>query len=209
MSHAKSLECRECRRVYPIEPSNACEFCFGPLEVRYDYDSMARAVSRESIADGPLSMWRYHDFLPVRAEEAVDMGTGFTPLLPAKNLGRKLGLDNLYIKNDSVNPTFSFKDRPVAVTTAKALEFEFEVLACVSTGNLMGSVAGHGAKAGMKTVVFFPGNLENGQDHGRGGIRPDPCGSRRHLRPGEPAVQRAGRQPALGVREHQHAALLR
>ena len=163
VSHAKSLECRECRRVYPIEPTNACEFCFGPLEVSYDYDSMARAVSRESIAAGPLSMWRYHDFLPVKIEEAVDMGTGFTPLLPAKNLGRKLGLDNLYIKNDSVNPTFSFKDRPVAVTTAKALEFEFEVLACVSTGNLMGAVAGHGAKAGMKTVVFFPGNLESGK----------------------------------------------
>ena len=93
MSHAKSLECRECRRVYPIEPTNACEFCFGPLEVSYDYDSMTRAVSRESIADGPLSMWRYHDFLPVRAEEAVDMGTGFTPLLPAKNLGRKQGIN--------------------------------------------------------------------------------------------------------------------
>jgi len=108
-------------------------------------------------------MWRYHDFLPVEAEAAVDMGTGFTPLIHAKNLGRILGLDNLYIKNDSVNPSFSFKDRPVSVTTTKALEFEFGVLACVSTGNLMGSVAAHGAKAGMETMVFYPATLESGK----------------------------------------------
>ncbi len=163
MPHVKSLECRECGRTYPVEPTNACEFCFGPLEVSYDYESIARSVTRESIAAGPFSMWRYHDFLPVGAEAAVDMGTGFTPLLHAKNLGRKLGLDRLYVKNDSVNPTFSFKDRPVSVTATKALEFEFETLACVSTGNLMGAVAAHGAKAGMRTVVFFPGNLEDGK----------------------------------------------
>tara|TARA_Y100000590_G_scaffold85708_1_gene95940 strand:- start:17199 stop:18344 length:1146 start_codon:yes stop_codon:yes gene_type:complete len=133
------------------------------LEVKYDYDSIARTVTKESISDGPMSIWRYHDFLPVDGDMAVDMGTGFTPLTHAKNLGGKLGLNNLYIKNDSVNPTFSFKDRPVSVTATKALEFEFEVLACVSTGNLMGSVAGHGAKAGMKTIVFFPDTLENGK----------------------------------------------
>ena len=163
MSHVKCLRCRECDREYPVEPLNVCEFCFGPLEVSYDYDSIARTVTRKSIAEGPYTMWRYHDFLPVEAEEAVDIGAGFTPLLKADNLGGKLGLDNLYIKNDSVNPTFSFKDRPVSVTATKALEFEFEVLACVSTGNLMGAVAGHGAKAGMKTVVFFPSNLESGK----------------------------------------------
>ena len=163
MSYVKSLQCRECSREYPIEPLNACEFCFGPLEVSYDYDSIARNVTRKSIAEGPLTMWRYHDFLPVEAESPVDLGAGFTPLLKADNLGRLLRLDHLYIKNDSVNPTFSFKDRPVSVTTTKALEFEFEVLACVSTGNLMGAVSGHGAKAGMKTVVFFPSNLEKGK----------------------------------------------
>ena len=133
------------------------------MEVKYDYDSLARTVTKESISDGPMSIWRYHDFLPVDGDNAVDMGTGFTPLTHARNLGGKLGLNNLYIKNDSVNPTFSFKDRPVSVTATKALEFEFEVLACVSTGNLMGSVAGHGAKAGMKTIVFFPDTLENGK----------------------------------------------
>ena len=163
MSHVKCLRCRECDREYPMEPLNVCDFCFGPLEVSYDYGSIASTVSRKRIQEGPLTMWRYHDFLPVEAEAAIDIGTGFTPLIPAKNLGRVLGLDHLYIKNDSVNPSFSFKDRPVSVTTTKALEFEFDVLACVSTGNLMGSVAAHGAKAGMKTMVFFPADLEKGK----------------------------------------------
>ena len=163
MSHVKALRCRQCGNEYPIEPLNVCELCFGPLEISYDYAAIAKAVSRKSIEKGPLTMWRYHDFLPVEAEAAIDMGTGFTPLLEAKNLGSRLGLEHLYIKNDSVNPTFSFKDRPVSVTATKALEFEFEVLACVSTGNLMGAVAAHGAKAGMKTMVFFPANLEKGK----------------------------------------------
>ncbi len=160
MSYVKSLRCRECSSEYPIEPINVCEFCFGPLEVIYDYDAMSSKVTRASIESGPASMWRYHDFLPTDIQSAVDIGTGFTPLVHAKNLGRMLGLDHLYIKNDAVNPTYSFKDRPVSVTTTKALEFEFEILACVSTGNLMGSVAAHGAKAGMKTMVFFPSTLE-------------------------------------------------
>ena len=166
MPHVKCLRCRECGSEYPIEPLNACEFCFGPLEVEYDYESISKAVSRESIAAGPNTMWRYHDFLPVDRESAIDISTGFTPLIHAKNLGSQLGLDKLYIKNDSVNPTYSFKDRPVSVTTTKALEFEFEVLACVSTGNLMGSVAAHGAKAGMKTMVFYPADLEQGKIQG-------------------------------------------
>ena len=160
MPHVKSLKCRECHSKYAIEPINACEFCFGPLEVEYDYDSIRNSVTRKTIESGPNTIWRYHDFLPVDKEVAIDISTGYTPLVHAKNLGRKLGLDYLYIKNDSVNPTFSFKDRPVSITTTKALEFEFEVLACVSTGNLMGSVAAHGAKAGMKTMVFYPGYLE-------------------------------------------------
>ena len=157
------MRCRECGREFPVEPLNVCDYCFGPLEISYDYASIARSVSRKSIEKGPLTMWRYHDFLPVEAEDAVDMGTGMTPLIKAKNLGRALGLKNLYIKNDSVNPSYSFKDRPVSVTATKALEFEFDVLACVSTGNLMGSVAAHGARAGMKTVVFFPADLEKGK----------------------------------------------
>lgn len=163
MSHVTCLRCRGCQREYPVEPLNACDFCFGPLEIEYDYDSIARAVSRERIVEGPPTMWRYQDFLPVDADMALDMGTGFTPLIRAENLGRKLGLENLYIKNDSVNPTFSFKDRVVSVASAKALEFEFDTLACASTGNLMGSVAAHGAKAGMNTIVLFPADLEKGK----------------------------------------------
>ena len=163
MPYVTALRCRECSSEYPIEPINACELCFGPLEVSYDYAAIARNVSRKKIESGPATMWRYHDFLPVEADAAVDIGTGFTPLTKAENLGRMLGLNQLYIKNDGVNPTFSFKDRPVAVTTSKALEFEFDVLACPSTGNLMGAVAAHGAKAGMKTMVFFPADLERGK----------------------------------------------
>lgn len=163
MSHVTCLRCRGCGREYPVEPLNACDFCFGPLEVVYDFDAIARAVSRERIVAGPPTMWRYEDFLPVDADMALDMGTGFTPLIRAENLGRKLGLENLYVKNDSVNPTFSFKDRVVSVASAKALEFEFDTLACASTGNLMGAVAAHGAKASMNTIVLFPANLEKGK----------------------------------------------
>ena len=168
MSYVKSLRCRECGSDYPIEPQYVCDFCFGPLEVSYDYDAIARVISRERITKGPLTMWRYHDLLPVDAEMALDMHTGFTPLIRANNLGRMLGLNNLYIKNDSVNPTFSFKDRVVSVASAKALEFEFDTLACASTGNLAGSVSAHGAKAGLPTMVFFPSDLERGKILGAG-----------------------------------------
>ena len=168
MSYVKSLRCRECGSDYPVEPQYVCDFCFGPLEVSYDYDAIARVISRERITKGPLTMWRYHDLLPVDAEMALDMHTGFTPLIRANNLGRMLGLNNLYIKNDSVNPTFSFKDRVVSVASAKALEFEFDTLACASTGNLAGSVSAHGAKAGMPTMVFFPSDLERGKILGAG-----------------------------------------
>jgi threonine synthase len=132
------------------------------LEVSYDYKAMAKAVSREKIASGPLSMWRYRDLLSVDSE-AVDIGTGFTPLVKADNLGRELGLDRLYIKNDCLNPTYSFKDRPVSVAVTKAREFGFDTVACASTGNLAASVAAHAAKANMKAYVFIPSNVELGK----------------------------------------------
>ena len=168
MAYVRCLSCRECAREFPAAPLNVCDFCFGPLEISYDYDSIARIISRERIEKGPLTMWRYHDLLPVDAGSALDMRTGFTPLIKANNLGGVLGLTNLYVKNDSVNPTFSFKDRVVSVASAKALEFEFDTLACASTGNLAGAVAAHGAKAGMKTMVFFPADLEKGKIIGAG-----------------------------------------
>ena len=163
MPHVAGLVCRECARTYPVEPIYACDFCFGPLEVAYDYAAISKAVSREKIKDGPLNIWRYDALLPVGREKAVNIGAGMTPLLKADNLGRELGLHNLWIKNDAVNPTYSFKDRVVSVALTKALEFGFETLACASTGNLAGAVAAHGAKARMKMYVFIPADLETGK----------------------------------------------
>jgi len=162
VSHAITLRCRKCGREYPLEPLNLCEFCFSPLEVNYDYKSMAEMVNREKLSEGPPSMWRYRDMLPVEGE-AVDIGTGFTPLTKADNLGRELGLDQLYIKNDGLNPSYSFKDRVVSVAATKAREFGFDAIACASTGNLAASVAAHAAKANMKAYVFVPADVESGK----------------------------------------------
>ncbi len=163
MAYVSALRCRSCSREYPVEPLNVCDFCFGPLEVVYDYDAIARVISRERIASGPVSMLRYHDLLPIDIEDAVEIEAGFTPLVKCNNLGRVLGLENLYVKNDSVNPTFSFKDRVVTIAATKAREFGFDILACASTGNLACSVAAHAARAGMKAFVFIPANLERGK----------------------------------------------
>ncbi len=143
-------------------PTNLCNFCLSPLEVVYDYKSMAQAISREKIASGPATMWRYRDLLPIEGEP-VDLGTGFTPLVRAKRLGQELGLDNLYVKNDCLNPTYSFKDRVVSVAITKAKEFGFDTVACASTGNLAASVAAHAAKASMKSYVFVPASVEPGK----------------------------------------------
>ena len=159
MSYAISLRCRKCGGEYPLQPINLCDFCFGPLEVTYDYKSMSTCLSQESIASGPPSMWRYQDLLPVDGE-VVDIGTGFTPLVKADNLGQELGLERLYIKNDCLNPTYSFKDRVVAVAITKAREFGFTTVACASTGNLASSVAAHAARARLESYVFIPADIE-------------------------------------------------
>ena len=163
MAFVTGLRCRECAREYPIEPLNVCDFCFGPLETAYDYDAIARIITRERITSGPPSMWRYQDLLPVDGANAVDINAGLTPLIKSKNLGKLLGLDQLYLKNDSVNPSYSFKDRVVSVAATKAVEFGFDTLACASTGNLACSVAAHAARAGMRAVVFIPADLEHGK----------------------------------------------
>jgi len=160
MAKVKGLKCRECGREYPAEPIHVCEFCFGPLEVVYDYDEIKENVSREKIEKGPKSLWRYIDLLPVE-NPTVGLTAGFTPLKKAEKLGEVLGLKNLYIKDDSVNhPTLSFKDRVVSVALSKAKEFGFDTAACASTGNLANSVAAHSAQAGMNCFVFIPANLE-------------------------------------------------
>jgi threonine synthase len=158
--YVEGLRCRECGRAYPAEALHVCEWCFGPLEVVYDYEAIRAAVSRESIAAGPLSMWRYADLLPAAAEGAVSLGAGFTPLVRADRLATELGLGELWIKNDTLNPTGSFKDRVVSVALTKAQELGFKVAACASTGNLANSVAAHAAQAGMEFVVFIPADLE-------------------------------------------------
>jgi threonine synthase len=131
--------------------------------VVYDYVTIAEVISRDRIAGGPLSIWRYQDLLPAEGTDPVDIMAGYTPLLKSRNLGKKLGLRNLYIKNDSVNPSFSFKDRPVSVAATKAVEFGFDTLSCASTGNLACSVAAHAARAGIHSIVFIPADLERGK----------------------------------------------
>ena len=162
MTYAKALRCRKCGQEYPLQALNRCHFCLNPLDVIYDYKSISGVIDRKKIAHGPLSMWRYREMLPVDGQE-VDIGTGLTPLIKADRLGSKLGLDRLYIKNDCLNPTYSFKDRAVAVATTKALEFGFDTIACASTGNLAASVAAHAAKADLKAYVFVPANMETGK----------------------------------------------
>lgn len=160
MAKVKGLKCKECGAEYPVEPIHVCEFCFGPLEIVYDYQEIKKNISKEKIEKGPKSLWRYVDLLPVD-NPTVGLSAGFTPLIKAENLGKALGLNNLYIKDDSVNhPTLSFKDRVVSVALSKAKEFGFDTAACASTGNLANSVAAHAASAGMKCYVFIPSNLE-------------------------------------------------
>ncbi len=166
MANVLGLKCRECGREYSLEPIHVCEYCFGPLEVVYDYDEIKKKVSREKIQEGPKSLWRYIDLLPVE-EPRVGLNAGFTPLKKAENLGKMLGLENLYIKDDSVNhPTLSFKDRVVSVAISKAIEFGFDTVACASTGNLANSVASHSAQAGLNCFVFIPANLESQKIYG-------------------------------------------
>ena len=163
MTYALNLRCRECSRDYPLAALHVCEFCFGPLEVVYDDEAIRKDVSREKIVSRPSTLWRYREFLPCDADTAVDIGAGFTPLIHARNLGKALGLPNLYIKNDTVNPTWSFKDRVVAIASSRARELGYEKLACASTGNLANSVSAHAAAAGMEAVVLIPDDLEAGK----------------------------------------------
>ncbi|MDQ1357533.1 MAG: threonine synthase [Acidimicrobiaceae bacterium] len=160
MPFVQGLRCRECSRPYPAEALHVCEWCFGPLEVVYDYEAIAAVITPERIAAGPQTIWRYADLLPASPLGAVDLGAGFTPLVRADRLAAELGLGELWIKNDTVNPTGSFKDRVVSVALTKARELGFKVASCASTGNLANSVAAHAARAGMHSVVFIPSDLE-------------------------------------------------
>lgn len=161
MSFVKGLKCRECGREYPIDPIYVCEFCFGPLEVVYDYAGIKKVLTKEKILSRAHNLWRYKELLPLDKEPEDAFYTGFTPLIKADNLARVLGLNELYVKDDTVaHPTLSFKDRVVAVALAKAREFGFDTVSCASTGNLAHSVSAQGAKAGFKRFIFIPASLE-------------------------------------------------
>jgi len=161
MSTVKGLVCRECGRPYPIKPIHICEYCFGPLEVQYDYEKIGKILTKSTIEKRPPNMWRYRELLPIDGPPSVGYEVGFTPLIKAKNLAERLGVKEVYIKDDAVNyPTLSFKDRVVSVAISKAKEFNFSVVACASTGNLANSVAALAAKAGYESYIFIPCDLE-------------------------------------------------
>src|SRR5205823_13166183 len=156
MARVSGLRCRECGAEYELQATNVCAACFGPLDVAYDYDEIRRVVSRRRIESGPPSIWRYRDLLPLEDEApVVTLGEGFTPLVKADRLGAELGLSNLYLKNDSMNPTNSFKDRVVSVAVSWARSQGFETMACASTGNLANAVAAYSARAGLECFVFI------------------------------------------------------
>ena len=161
MGYVSGLKCRECGREYPVDPIYVCEFCFGPLEVVYDYKKIKKVLTKKNIKSREKNLWRYKELLPIDGEPQVGLESGFTPLIKADNLAKELGVSELYVKDDTVvHPTLSFKDRVVAVALTKAKEFGFDTVACASTGNLAHSVSAHGAKAGFKRFVFIPATLE-------------------------------------------------
>ena len=156
-----NLKCRECGRLSPKEAIHICEFDFGPLEAAYDYDLISRHISREIITSRPETMWRYRELLPIDGEPTVGQQVGFTPLVKTDRLAAKLGVEELYVKNDTVNyPTLSFKDRVVSVALSRAKELGFKIVACASTGNLANSVAANAAAAGLTSYVLIPADLE-------------------------------------------------
>ncbi len=165
------LECKECKAEYPLEALYVCERCFGPLEVAYDHGRSHSDVGelRRRIQGGPQNIWRYADFLPLRGgppgpsgrlASRVGLPAGCTPLIRADRLAHRLGLREVWVKNDAANPTHSFKDRVVSVAVARARELGFQTIACASTGNLANSVAAHGAALGLESYVFIPSDLE-------------------------------------------------
>jgi len=164
MSFVLGLKCKECGRDYPKEADYVCEFCFGPLEVAYDYERIAGQISQDVIMSRPRNLWRYRELLPLDGEPTDGLQSGYTPLIRADTLARTLGVRELWIKNDGVNfPTLSYKDRVVPVAVSKAKELGFDTIGCASTGNLANAVSAHGAKAGLRRFIFIPNDLEPGK----------------------------------------------
>ncbi len=164
MSYVLGLKCRECGKQYPQKGVHVCDVCFGPLEVEYDYAAMAGKVTRASIEARDRNLWRYRDLLPIDGQPVTGHHSGWTPLKRARNLERRLGVRELYLKDDSANyPTWSYKERVVSVAITKAVELGYDTVGCASTGNLANSVAAHAAEAGLKAFVMIPHDLELGK----------------------------------------------
>ena len=162
MAYMKALKCRECGQEFPLQAIYVCDICFGPLEVVYDYIKIKADMNRQVIESRKPNMWRYRELLPIEHEPTVGKQVGYTPLRRADRLAKKLGLKELYIKNDAVNyPTLSFKDRVVSVALSRAKELGFETVSCASTGNLANSVAANAAAANLKAIIFIPYDLES------------------------------------------------
>ena len=156
----EALKCKECQATYPLDARYVCDACFGPLEVAYDFSELDAESTRRRIQAGPQDIWRYSDFLPFESRPQTALAAGVTPLVRADRLAEKLGLGEVWVKNDAANPTHSFKDRVVTVALAKAQELGYQVVACASTGNLANAVAAHAAAAGLESYVFVPSDLE-------------------------------------------------
>src|SRR5689334_5116416 len=156
----EALKCKECGEQYPLEARYVCDICFGPLEVKYDFSGLKADEVRRKIQAGPASIWRYADFLPFEQRPRTALEPGFTPLVRADRLAERLGIREVWVKNDAANPTHSFKDRVVTIAVAKARELGYGVVACASTGNLANAVAAHAAAAGLQSYVFIPADLE-------------------------------------------------
>jgi threonine synthase len=164
MTYIKGLKCRECGRQYPKDALYVCEYCFGSLEVTYDYESIKKDLTKEIIKARAKNLWRYRELLPIDGKPTDGLNSGFTPLVRADNLAKALGVKELYIKDDSVcHPTLSFKDRVVAVALSRAKEIGFQTVACASTGNLANSVSAQSAIAGLESYIFIPADLELGK----------------------------------------------
>ena len=164
MSYMRGLKCRECGRCYPKEVIFVCEYCFGSVEVDYDYDAIRAVLTKAALATRPKSLWRYRELLPIEGEPTVGFFSGFTPLFRSERLAKALGVRELYIKDDSVShPTLSFKDRVVSVALTRAKELKFDTVACASTGNLANAVSALSAWAGLKRYIFIPADLEMGK----------------------------------------------
>src|SRR3982751_6609505 len=161
MSYISGLQCHLCKTKFPAKALWVCDQCLGPLEVTYDYAAVRRDISREKIEARAKNLWRYRDLLPIKGEPRTGLYSGYTPLVKADRLAKKLGIRELYLKDDSVNhPTFSYKDRVVSVAATRAVELGFDVFGCASTGNLANSVSAHAARLGLQCYVFIPNDLE-------------------------------------------------